>query len=264
MSTFLQNLNSLNPGKDQIALFWLGQAGFVIKTSSGELIGIDPYLSDYVQRTIPEVGLGFKRLMPAPCRAEELRLDYLLISHEHGDHYDQDSIGDLMRSKNLKILTTPTVVKAMEEEGRDTSQVYALYPGDTKAFEGFSVLGVDCDHGELSKDALGFILDFGFTSVYYSGDTALNMDRLKGAVERQPDVAFLPINGAFGNLDGEQAARLAGALRSRYCVPCHFWTFPLHLGNPQQIIDSLPKYAEDCELCLFQQGEGMLFPPKSL
>ena len=111
---------------------------------------------------------------------------------------------------------------------------------------------------------VGFILDFGFTSVYYSGDTALNVDRLKGAVERQPDVAILPINGAFGNLDGVEAARLAGALRSQYCVPCHFWTFPLHLGNPQQIIDSLPKYAEDCELCLFQQGEGMLFPPKSL
>jgi L-ascorbate 6-phosphate lactonase len=262
VSEFLQNLNSMNPGKDQIALFWLGQAGFVIKTSSGELIGIDPYLSDYVQRTIPEAGLGFKRLMPALCRAEELCLDYLLISHEHGDHYDQDSIGDLMRNKNLKILTTPTVAKVMEEEGRDTSRVYPLSSGDTKAFEGFSVLGVDCDHGELSKDALGFILDFGFTSVYYSGDTALNMDRLKRAVELQPDVAILPINGAFGNLDGVEAARLAGALCSRYCVPCHFWTFPLHMGNPQEMIDSLPKYAEDCELCLFRQGEGMLFPPK--
>ncbi|MGI6691324.1 MAG: MBL fold metallo-hydrolase [Christensenellales bacterium] len=260
MSNFLHNLNSMNPGKGQIALFWLGQAGFVIKTSSGKLIAIDPYLSDYVQRTSPEFGLGFKRLMPAPCLAEELHLDYLLISHEHGDHYDKDSIDALMRSKDLNILTTPTVAKAMEDEGRDISRVDPLHPGEAKTFESFSVLGVDCDHGELSKDALGFILDFGFISVYYAGDTALNMERLKRAVERKPDIAILPINGAFGNLDGIQAAELAGALQPRYCVPCHFWTFPLHMGNPQQMIDHLPTYAENCELCLFQQGEGMIFP----
>ena len=48
---------------------------------------------------------------------------------------------------------------------------------------------------------------------------------------------------------------LAGKLGCKVCVPCHFWTFPLHHGDPQQIIDSIAEKAPDCELKLLCQGE---------
>ncbi len=263
MNALIENIISTQPKKSTIALFWLGQAGFIIKTASGARIGIDPYLSDYVERSFPEMGFGFKRLMPPPCPAEDLHLDYLLISHEHADHYDADSIKALIDNGNPMILTTPTVAREMQGAGFDLGRVRVLRPRDREQHSEFNVTVVDCDHGELSSDAIGFVLDFGFLSVYYAGDTALTPNRLEIAIKCKPDIAILPINGAFGNLDGEQAATLVGVLQSKYCIPCHFWMFPLHMGNPQQIIDSLPQHAPHCRLCLFQQGEGMIFPMES-
>ena len=43
-------------------LFCLGQAGFIIKSASGQLLGIDLYLSECVERV--EGHIGFKRLLP--------------------------------------------------------------------------------------------------------------------------------------------------------------------------------------------------------
>lgn len=260
MKGFLEELDSARPEAGSIALFWLGQAGFVLVTPEGRRIGIDPYLSDFVQHSFPEVGDGFKRLMPAPCQPEDLHLDALLISHEHADHYDAESITGLTRGHSIPVLTTPTVADLMKAAGHDKGRVLPMRPGDSLTTQQVRVTAVGCDHGELSSDAIGFLLDTGSVTLYYAGDTALTLDRLAIALQRKPDVAILPINGAFGNLDGVQASILAGALEARYCVPCHFWMFPLHLGKPQEVIDSLPMHAPGCELCLFRQGEGMVFP----
>ncbi|MDO4547395.1 MAG: MBL fold metallo-hydrolase [Clostridia bacterium] len=252
---FVERVANASPEAGTLELFWLGQAGFLIKTSDAKTIVIDPYLSDCVERMFPENGLGFKRLSPAPMKPEDMAVDYLLISHEHGDHFDVDSMPGFMKNGKTRLYANRPVARAAREMGFDG--VYALNKGEVVSLEGFSLLPVDCDHGELAPEAMGFILDFGFASIYYAGDTALTPERLRVPTELSPDVAILPINGAFGNLDGEQAAKYAGMLKSRIVIPCHFWTFPLHLGNPQQIIDAMPKFAPESKLELLCQGEGI-------
>lgn len=142
--------------------------------------------------------------------------------------------------------------------GMDMRRVHVLEKGERVDLDDCALLPVDCDHGALAPEALGFVLDFGRTRIYYAGDTALTCDRLSVPISLRPEVAILPINGAFGNLDGIQAAEYAGKLGCRICIPCHFWTFPLHHGDPQQIIDAIGKKAPDCQLRLLCQGEGTL------
>ncbi len=50
----------LEPGS--LAIFWIAQAGFVYKTPGGKIVYIDPYLSNYVSRTLGHLYYGFKRL----------------------------------------------------------------------------------------------------------------------------------------------------------------------------------------------------------
>ena len=50
----------------ELAIYWLCQAGFAFKSSSDEVVYIDPYFSDVVERLI-----GFKRMMACPVLAEE-------------------------------------------------------------------------------------------------------------------------------------------------------------------------------------------------
>ena len=110
----------------------------------------------------------------------------------------------------------------------------------------------------IPEEGLGFILDFGFSRLYYAGDTALPLSRLQVPVKLQPEAAILPINGAFGNLNGKEAAEYAGLLKCKICIPCHFWTFPLHHGDPQEIIEHMGESAPDCRLMLLCQGESFL------
>ncbi|NBK90486.1 MBL fold metallo-hydrolase [bacterium 1XD21-13] len=252
---FMERVGRTEVKQGEAAIFWLGQAGFLIKTAKGRQIAIDPYFSDCVQRLIPEKGLGFKRLMPPVCEAGEFDLDVLIISHEHNDHFDVDAVRDLVKGKTA-VYTNCLVAEEMERMGFDKAQLHVMKKGQWEELEEFRMLPVDCDHGELAPEALGFVLDFGFSRLYYAGDTALTVDRLKVPVEMKPEVAILPINGAFGNLDGAEAAKYAGMLGCRVCIPCHFWTFPLHHGDPQQIIDCIGKEAPECELVLLCQGEA--------
>ena len=253
---FVRRVNETRPAAGKVALFWLGQAGFLLKTASGQIIAIDPYFSDHVMRT--ENNIGFKRLTPPPCAADAIEFDALLISHEHGDHFDVEAIADIMKNGRTQVYTNAPVAEGMRKLGMDMARVHVLEKGAPVEIGDCRLLPVDCDHGTLAPEALGFVLDFGFTRVYYAGDTALSYDRLRVPMELRPEVAILPINGAFGNLDGRQAAEYAGRLGCKICVPCHFWTFPLHHGDPQQIIDTIGACAPECRLQLLCQGEGAL------
>ena len=255
---FVQDFAACKPAEGQVAVFWLGQAGFLLKTASGKSIGIDPYFTDSVMRTLSENGYGFKRMNPPPCEPDEIEFDVLIISHEHGDHFDIDAIGPIMKSGKTQVYTNAPCIAMMKEMGLDMNRTHLLEKGKKIDLGEFSILPVDRDHGELAPEALGFILDFGFTRVYYAGDTALSYDRLAVPMQIKPEVAILPINGAFGNLDGFQAAEYAGKLGCKMCIPCHFWTFPLHHGDPQQIIDTIGEKAPDCKLQMLRQGEYVM------
>jgi L-ascorbate 6-phosphate lactonase len=256
---FTCKVNQTTVPKGIIAVFWLGQAGFLIKTDSGRLIAIDPYFSNCVERLIPEEGQGFKRLMPAPCAADALVFDTLIISHEHYDHFDVDAIEDMMKNGRTIVYTNSVAAAQMIGMGIDASRICVMEKGHPITLDDSILLPVDCDHSELAPEAMGVILEFSRVKLYYAGDTALTPNRLHVPLEAQPDVAILPINGAFGNLDSKSAAEYAALLKCRFLIPCHFWTFPLHLGEPMSLIRLMPELAPVCTLKMLCQGESALF-----
>src|SRR4029077_10251509 len=81
----------ISPG--ELAIYWLCQAGFAFKDSSGTVVYIDPYFSDVVERLI-----GFKRMMACPIAAEEVKADLVVCTHEHLDHMDTDALPVLTRN----------------------------------------------------------------------------------------------------------------------------------------------------------------------
>ena len=256
MSNFIQSLRSGKPAPGSIRIFWLGQAGFLIMTPSGFKIGIDPYFSDCVARLIPEEGQGFKRLTPPVCQATEPVFDALLISHEHNDHFDVDSITGMMSHPNTKVYGNAPVISQMSAMGFKPNRMQTLYKGDSVSLGECTITPVDCDHGKLAPEALGLLLDFGFVRVYYAGDTSLSPHRLTEAIKAKPEIAILPINGAYGNLDGVQAAKLAGMLDCKICIPCHFWTFSKHRGDPQSFLEAMASLAPNCVAKLMCHGES--------
>jgi L-ascorbate metabolism protein UlaG (beta-lactamase superfamily) len=65
-----------------------------------------------------------------------------------------------------------------------------------------------------------------------------------------PDVAVLPIGGHFTMAPPEAAVALE-LLGVKRCIPCHYGTFPLLAGTPEE----LAKLAPDVELITPEPGE---------
>ena len=243
-----------------VAFWWLAQAGFAFKGSGGTRIFLDPYLSDGVEKAF-----GFKRLSLAPIDAEAVRADWVVSSHEHLDHLDLDALPTLARNNPRCGFAGPrSCFPGYDRCGIPASRRILLEAGHEVRLGDVRVEAVKADHGTLSEDALSLVLDFGGIRVLFTGDTALRLDLLRPLLEPRPDVVLPCINGAFGNMDAREAAELVRAASPRLAVPCHFWMFKEHGGDPEAFVRSCSEGSPEVAVRLLTPGEGLLVTPREV
>jgi L-ascorbate 6-phosphate lactonase len=247
------NLNEVNLNKDEIAIVWLGQAGFLIKDDKGTNLAIDVYLTDSCERIA-----GFKRLSPILVHPEQLNTDILLATHNHPDHLDQDAVPAIMKNPGTILIGSEMAVRDCEVMGIGRDRLIHLKAGEKINIKGIGVQVVYADHGELAPDAIGFLIEISGVRIYFTGDTAYCPDRIPEVMEFKPDIIIPPINGAFGNLDSEEAAKLACDTGAKIAIPCHFWTFREHGGNPQAFFEAMNTFAPGCRAMFLTPGEAFI------
>ncbi len=247
----------VEPGS--LAIFWLAQAGFVYKIPSGKIIYVDPYLTDSVHRQLAEVAYGFKRIMMSPLAPEEVEADWVVCTHSHPDHLDLDLIPTLAGNGRTRFAGAPDCRDGFEQCGVPRERTIILQRGQTVDLGDFQLTGVYADHGELAPDALGVIVQSGENRVWQVGDSAYRPDKWGDLFSMGIDVLIPPINGAFGNLDGIEAARLAHDAGVKVVIPCHFWMFAEHGGSPAQFLDACKTYAPEVKPLLMSQGEMFVY-----
>ncbi len=191
----------------------------------------DPFLRD---RLGP-----LRRRGPSVDPAAIGRVDAVLLSHAHPDHFDRRSLAGLMG--NPLIVVPVGLGKVVERMG---FRVQELAAEERTEVGGLGVTAVPAHHGRWprypSAGAIGFLVE-GAPSVYFAGDTSAfgGLRSLAGSV----DVALLPI-GSWGphsapwHLGPRGAARLAAMIGARVVVPIHWGTlYPAGLarvwGGPQ-------------------------------
>ena len=88
------------------------------------------------------------------------------------------------------------------------------------------------------------------TKLYFAGDTCVFGDMQLIARLYEPDVAILPIGGHF-TMDPKEAAVAIELLGAKRCIPCHYGTFGLLAGTPEQLRERL---TTDCEILAPEPG----------
>lgn len=259
MINLAQTIRETQVVKDSLAIFWLAQAGFVFKTFDGKVIFVDPYLTDYVQHVLPEYGLGFKRMMASLVTPEEVEADYVISTHSHADHFDGDAMPRIAQNPRVHFIGAPDCRELYQTAGIPEDRFTILHLGETLELDGCKLTGVFADHGDLAPDALGLWMDFGSITVWQVGDSAYRPDKWQALFEKRVDVLLPPINGAYGNINEVDGARLAGDAHAVVTIPCHFWMFPLHFGNPAGFLEACKQYAPDTNALLMTQGECFIY-----
>jgi L-ascorbate 6-phosphate lactonase len=259
MESLANTISKIHVEPNSVAIWWLAQAGFVFKTPTGKVIYTDPYLTDYVQRVLPEYGQGFKRIMPKLIEADEVDADAIVSTHSHQDHLDMDALPILKRNPRIHFLGSPDCKDGYDQAGVPADRYTIIHEGETIDLGDYSITGVYADHGELAPDAMGVLFNFGGIKIWQVGDTAYRPEKWQDLFAQNIDIILPPINGAFGNLNGTEAAKLAAAVHAKVAIPCHFWMFAAHYGSPAEFLDACKEFAPDVRPLLLTQGEMFIY-----
>jgi L-ascorbate metabolism protein UlaG (beta-lactamase superfamily) len=232
--------------EERLFIWWLGQSGFLV-CYRGECLVFDPYLSDalttkYAGTDKPHVRMTARVVDPA-------RLDFVSVitsSHNHTDHLDGETLRPILAAARTAKLVIAEPNRRFVEERLGAllteNRLVALREGVQTTIGAFSIESVPAAHEQLAPEFVGFVVSVGRFRIYHSGDTVL----FPGMEERLRsfgvDLALLPINGraperrVSGNLDGEEAARLARVIGARWVIPCHYEMFAFNTASPDSFL----------------------------
>ena len=250
-----ENISRSQVSPRSVALWWLGQAGFAMKTPTGEVVLVDPYLSDSCQRVH-----GLKRLSLPPFGPDEARADWLLFTHEHTDHLEPDTVAPVAGNcPNCRLAGPAGCCEPLAALGIAPERFTLLAANAKHDFPGFSVETVPADHGASAPSALSLLLEVQGLRLLFTGDTSLRPDLLKPLLGRRIDLLVACINGGYGNMGHLDAARLVQAVRPRSALPCHFWTFAEGgAGDPWSFIQACRSLCPETTPLLLKPGEPFL------
>jgi L-ascorbate 6-phosphate lactonase len=202
-----------------VTLTWYGQAIFLLRSEVVSVI-IDPYFSNSCAVQ------GFIRLYAPPVRRGGLDIDYVISTHDHGDHLDIETLRDYLGWKHF--IGPSSCVVHLEREGFPSEKLQTLNRGGQVKVGDIRVSAV---HAEHTEDSIGIIAEIQGKRLYFSGDTLMN-SALFPIVDEKPDVGFLCINGKFGNMTWQEAVIFAHALKLKAVYPCHYDLFAVNAEDP--------------------------------
>lgn len=251
----------VEPGS--VAIVWLGQAGYLLKTSAGTIVMIDPYLTDWA-----ETQWGLVRQIPSPIDPAELQPDLLLISHWHEDHLDVPLVKQWAAAGATGTFAGPiTCAVRAPVWGWPPDQVVTIDEGDRKTIKGIDVLATFARHDVPSApapEAVGFLLEADGLKIWDVADTEYDA-RLRPLANEHIDIMIVPINGVGGNLTTHEAALLTWYVNPKIVIPMHYNMWKPEDFGPDATLDPLEfaatyaKLGGTSEVRILDVGEIAIF-----
>lgn len=203
-----------------------------------------------------------RRTDPAMEIADLPRLDAVVLSHLHGDHFDRVARHGL--DKEVPVITTPASARRLREWGFQAVALQTWEAHELRSPAG-DLLRITATPGRHAKGPLrallppvmGSVWEFTPTggaplSIYVTGDT-LVVDDLREIPVRHPSLDLglwhlggTRIPGILGlgllvTMDGAQGADLLQIVRPRVTVPVHYDDYGVFRSPLQDFLDEVQR-----------------------
>ncbi|MBA3402135.1 MAG: metal-dependent hydrolase [Actinobacteria bacterium] len=209
-------------------LTWLGHSTFRLDSPSGKRIYVDPFLNGNPR--CPE-----SELEPERC-------DLIVLTHGHDDHLG-DTVA-IAQKFDCPVIAQVELRGWLSLNGLSMDPSQAINKGGTIEVAGVRLTLTHANHSssvfadgqfQYTGESCGYVIELedGF-KIYFSGDTNVFGDMSLIGRIYAPDIAVIPIGDHYtmGPREAAVAIELLGVVR---CVPCHYGTFPLLTGTPDEL-----------------------------
>jgi L-ascorbate metabolism protein UlaG (beta-lactamase superfamily) len=260
-----------------VGIWFLGQASVVLRTARWTVY-IDPYFSDQVERvTRARGGPPIVRRYPSLVNPVAVRnADLVLVTHDHEDHLDLDTLPILARvSPQARFVLPGRSARILAETGVTRERILVPPAGDPIAvLPGLALTAVPAAHEELEHEPglghrfFGYVLDAEGVRVYHSGDTLVYPGLLEFLQRHRVGVGLVVINGRddvrrkrgiVGNMTYREAADLAEAAGFDVTIPLHYDLFDANGEWPGNFVNDLYERHPHRTVLVLGRGAGVLY-----
>ena len=262
----------LKDNKTQKTLTWIGHASFLLQVDGVNIL-TDPHLT---KRASPVSIAGPARTTPPGLNIKDLPIiDIIVISHNHYDHLDRETIQKIIRKQkyNQPTIFVPLRLKNLLR-GFGAKNVQELDWWDNIRFKNLTIHSVPVQHWSnrsfnTNKTLwCGWVFEKSDYKTFFCGDTGYSKDFLN--IQKKfgyMDLSLLPI-GAYAprwfmkdhHCNVEEAIQIHKDIKSKHSIAMHWGTFQLTdepMEEPPQLLKSLSAKMNlsNDEFIAMQQGE---------
>jgi L-ascorbate metabolism protein UlaG (beta-lactamase superfamily) len=257
----------------QVTAAWIGHATVLINFFGINIL-TDPVLFPRIGIRLPGFTIGPKRLTAPALQFHELpRIDLILLSHAHFDHFDLRTLHRF--NENTRVITAPNTADLLRwTRLRDITE---LRWGETKLLNvasqtksNIAISAVEVNHWgartqrDIHRGYNGYLIERNGRRILFGGDTAMTDSFAK---LRPPiDLAIMSI-GAYNpwihsHCTPEQAVEMAMAAGAEFILPVHHQTFRLSFEPLREPIERFQLALSETpqRIALREIGETFVLP----
>lgn len=211
-----------------VSVTYVGNAGFLITVGDKKIL-------------IDAIFKGYKGYYELPDSIQEkIRLgqppfddvDLLLITHNHGDHYDTGLVREYLTNNSKTLLASTSQVTATLADFPDRIITFSPSKGktDCKELRGINIEAIYLPHGETREGQTellnyGYIVSVNGVKLFHTGDIdiqqfSLDEFRAYQLPEKRIDIFF--IQHFYLTNDPAESKFVREAIGSRFIIPSHY------------------------------------------
>jgi len=202
-----------------VEIRWLGHAGFLIKNSAPDQVGLKEGVPFFEGKTI--------YIDPYNIKEDSEKADIILLTHSH---YDHCSIADIEKivQEGTKIVA-PADCQSKITRFDVPIEMHVVEVGQEVDFGNIKIsvlpaYNIDKHFHPKDEGWVGYLIKMNGIIVYHAGDTDVIPEMQKLTGYHQPGkefVALLPVGGRF-TMSAEEAVEAAKIIKPTLAIPMHY------------------------------------------